>query len=66
MFKDVAAELDLPTVCNQFAAVGFYSGIVELTLTASKKRDLQCWGLHFYKNGEPPSDSQGLIAYSNR
>ncbi|KAI0209905.1 hypothetical protein LSAT2_005340 [Lamellibrachia satsuma] len=66
LFKDVAAELDLPTVCNQFAAVGFYSGIVDLTLTASKKRDPQCWGLHFYKNGEPPSDSQGMIAYSNR
>ncbi|KAK2179646.1 hypothetical protein NP493_478g02009 [Ridgeia piscesae] len=66
LFKDVAAEVDLPTVCSKFAAVGFYSGIVDLTLTASKKRDPQCWGLHFYKNGEPPADSEGMIAYSNR
>ena len=53
-------------VCTQFAAVRFYPGIVDLSLTTANKRDPQGLALHFYKNGEPQEDYQGMQAYHAR
>ena len=66
MFKQITTQLDLPTVSNHFGAVHFYRGIVDLTLTAAEHRDPQGLALHFYKNGEPPEDLQGLHAHRAR
>ena len=59
-------NLDLPSVCTQFGAVRYYSGIVELALTAAQRRDQQALALHYYKNGEPPEDTQGRQGYVER
>ncbi|ELU06399.1 hypothetical protein CAPTEDRAFT_198384 [Capitella teleta] len=66
LYKQITLQLNLPTVCAQFANVHFYRGVVDLTLTAASKRDPQGLALHFYKNNEPSEDSHGLHAYSAR
>ena len=66
LYKQITNQLDLPTVCNQFASVRFYPGIVDLSLTAASKRDPQNLALHFYRNNEPPEDVQGMHAFSAR
>jgi nuclear pore complex protein Nup155 len=53
-------------VCNQFAMVHFYEGIVDLCLTLSSKRDPQQLALHYYRSGEPNEDIQGMTAYMAR
>ena len=66
LYKQITTQLDLPTVCNQFAAARFYSGIVDLALTAAEKRDPKGFALHYYKNGEIQEDIQGMHAYMAR
>ena len=66
LFRDIAFDIDLPNVCNQFSALRCYAGIVDLTLTCAARRDPQGRALHFYKNGEPQDDSHGIAAYNNR
>lgn len=43
-----------------------YTGVVEICLAAAAKRDPQGLALHYYKNGEPMEDQQGLQAYMAR
>ena len=45
---------------SHLAAVHCYTGVVEVCLAAAAKRDPQNLALHFYKNGEPMEDQQGL------
>ena len=66
LYKQITTQLDLPTVCNQFAAARFYSGIVDLSLTAAAKRDPKGLALHYYRNGEMQEDMQGMQAYMAR
>ena len=66
LYKQITGQLDLPAVVMQFASVRFYTGIVDLSMTAAGKRDPQGLGLHFYHNGQPPEDMQGLNAYMAR
>ncbi|KAK2140069.1 hypothetical protein LSH36_1494g00009 [Paralvinella palmiformis] len=65
-YKQISAQLDLPTVCRQFSAVRFYRGIVDLALTSAETRDPQGFAVHFYDNGEPSEDTQGMCAYRLR
>ncbi|WAR23622.1 NU155-like protein, partial [Mya arenaria] len=51
--------LALSEVCNQFASVHFYEGIVDLCLTMANKRDPQRLALHFYHD-DMPEDMQGV------
>jgi len=62
----VAGEVDLPTVCAQLTSVRCYRGVVDVVLTAAAKRDAQNRALHFYQNGRPSSDTQGLHAFNVR
>ena len=65
-YKEITQQLDLPSVCGQFATVRFYRGVVDLSLTAASKRDPQGFALHYYRNHEPQEDSQGKYAYNIR
>lgn len=64
--KQISSQLNLRAVCGLFQAVHYYDGIVDLCLSAAQKRDPQNIALHYYNNGEPPDDNQGLQAYLNR
>ncbi|XP_023215500.1 nuclear pore complex protein Nup155-like [Centruroides sculpturatus] len=64
--KQISSQLNLRAVCVLFQAVHYYDGIVDLCLSAAQKRDPQNIALHYYNNGEPPDDNQGLQAYLNR
>ena len=66
LYKEITNQLDLPVVCSQFASVRFYSGVVDLALTAASKRDPQGLALHYYRNNEPPEDVQGSYAFTAR
>lgn len=59
LYKEITNQLDLPAVCSQFSSTKFYTGIVDLCLTAACKRDPQNLATHFYQHGEPPEDTQG-------
>lgn len=66
LYKDVVCPLNLPAVCNSFASVRFYEGIVDLCLTAAQKLDPSNLALHFYKSGEPAEDTDGMQYYLKR
>ncbi|PVD22911.1 hypothetical protein C0Q70_16171 [Pomacea canaliculata] len=66
LLKAVAQPLQLTVVCNQLAAVGHYTGIVELCLAEAKKCDPHDLAQHFYTQGEQPEDGQGMQAYIHR
>ena len=51
---------------SHLVAVHAYIGVLEVCLSAAAKRDPQGLALHFYKNGEPNEDQQGLQAYVAR
>lgn len=53
-------------VAAQFQSVHFYDGIVDLCLTAALNRDPQNLAVHYYKNGEPVEDQQGMHAFIMR
>nr|KAF6490461.1 nucleoporin 155 [Molossus molossus] len=65
-YQKISNQVDLPNVCAQYRQVRFYEGVVELSLTAAEKKDLQGLGLHFYKHGEPEEDIMGLQAFQER
>ena len=64
--KDVAAKLNLEVLTSHLVAVHSYIGVLEVCLSAASKRDNQGLALHFYKNGEPNEDQQGLQAFVAR
>jgi len=66
LYKEVSHPLQLRVVCNQFANVHFYDGIVDLCLTMAKKRDPQNFAIHYYSRGEPQEDVQGRSAHLAR
>ena len=51
---------------SHLVAVHAYIGVLDVCLSAAAKRDPQGLALHFYKNGEPNEDQQGLQAYVAR
>ena len=53
MCKEVAPQIVLAQICQQFAANQFYLGILQLCLTCAKKQDPKNIALHWYKNKEP-------------
>ncbi|XP_070562899.1 nuclear pore complex protein Nup155-like [Ptychodera flava] len=63
LFSEVSHQLNLQAVCAEYQAVGFFEGIVELSLTAAHRRDQQGLALHYYRSGEPPEDTQGMQAF---
>lgn len=64
--QEISPQLQLPAVCRLFCSVHYYEGVVDLCLSASKKRDPQDLATHYYRNGEPLEDRQGLQAYASR
>ncbi|KAK7100912.1 nuclear pore complex protein Nup155-like [Littorina saxatilis] len=66
LLKSASSPLKLGVVCNRLAAVGHYTGIVELCVAEAKKCDPHDLALHFYSQGEQPEDTQGMQAYITR
>ncbi|KAK3595250.1 hypothetical protein CHS0354_010857 [Potamilus streckersoni] len=66
LYKSVSKPLNLPEVCNQFASVHFYEGIVDLCLAMANKVDPHQLALLFHKNDEQPDDMQGVQELMNR
>ncbi|XP_005105150.1 nuclear pore complex protein Nup155 [Aplysia californica] len=64
--KAVNQPLNLSVICSQLASVHFYLGIVELGLNEARKVDPQQLAIHFYQNGEPQEDIQGMQGYLAR
>ncbi|XP_059140242.1 nuclear pore complex protein Nup155-like [Physella acuta] len=66
LLKGVNQPLNLGVICPQLASLHYYLGIVELGLNEARKADPQQLAIHFYQNGEPPEDIQGMQAYIAR
>ena len=64
--KKVAGRLNLEILVSHLVAVHAYVGVVEICLAAAQRRDPQGLALHYYKNGEPAEDHQGLQAFVAR
>ena len=64
--KKVAGKLNLDILVSHLVAVHAYIGVVDICLASAQKRDPQAIALHFYKNGEPQEDQQGLQAFVAR
>jgi len=64
--KEIGSQLDLPFVCSQFVSSCYYTGVVELSLTAAQARDPLNLALHYYNNKMPATDIQGSTAYALR
>jgi nuclear pore complex protein Nup155 len=65
--KSAAPNLPLNNICQQFTAVGFYQGVVELCVVVANKVDPTGAALHFYRNNNEPNEDQiGYAAYENR
>ncbi|XP_059616313.1 nuclear pore complex protein Nup154 [Phlebotomus argentipes] len=64
--KSAAPNLPLGSICQQFTAANFYRGVIELCAICAHKIDVNETALHFYRNGEPPEDREGLMAYTAR
>ncbi|KFM62016.1 Nuclear pore complex protein Nup155, partial [Stegodyphus mimosarum] len=64
--KSITPNIDLGLMCGLFRSAGFYHGIVDLCLCCAQRRDPQGLALHYYKNGEPQDDQQGMQAFINR
>ena len=64
--KDVASKLNLDILTSHLVAVHAYIGVLDVVLAAASKKDPQGLALHFYKNGEPAEDQQGVQAYMIR
>ncbi len=60
MCKGIAGRVNLDVLISHLTAVHNYEGAVEIALAAAAKRDPQGHGLHYYKNGEPVEDQQGM------
>ncbi|XP_038049552.1 nuclear pore complex protein Nup155-like isoform X2 [Patiria miniata] len=66
LFKTISQQLILAAVCSEYHQARFYDGVVDLSLSAASKRDPQNLALHYYKNGKPPEDMQGMQAFMAR
>ncbi len=66
MCKEVAAKINLEVLSSHLVAVHSYIGVLEIALAAASKRDPQGLALHYYKNGEPNEDQQGMDAFLMR
>ncbi|BFZ16747.1 hypothetical protein BsWGS_19786 [Bradybaena similaris] len=66
LLKGVSQPLNLNIISSQLAQVHYYLGIVELGLNEARKADPQQLAVHFYQNGEPQEDIQGMQAYIAR
>ncbi|KAH9488744.1 hypothetical protein Btru_059325, partial [Bulinus truncatus] len=66
LLKGVNQPLNLGVICPQLASLHYYLGIVELGLSEARKIDPQQLAVHFYQNGEPQEDIQGMQAYISR
>lgn len=66
LLKGVSQPLNLNIISSQLAQVHYYVGIVELGLNEARKADPQQLAVHFYQNGEPQEDIQGMQAYIAR
>lgn len=64
--KSVAPQVNLQLMCQWFSTSQFYEGVLDLVLVCACKLDPKNVGLHFYKNKEPPEDSEGYQAYIKR
>uniref|UniRef100_A0A1B0CAK3 Uncharacterized protein n=2 Tax=Lutzomyia longipalpis TaxID=7200 RepID=A0A1B0CAK3_LUTLO len=64
--KSAAPNLPLGSICQQFTAANFYQGVIELCAVCAFKLDVNETALHYYRNGEPQGDREGLMAYSAR
>ncbi|CAL1535434.1 unnamed protein product, partial [Lymnaea stagnalis] len=64
--KGVNQPLNLNVICPQLESLYCYLGIMELGLNEARKADPQQLALHFYHNGEPQEDIQGMKAYIAR
>lgn len=64
--KDAAPNLPLPSICQQFVAAEFYSGVIELCATCAAKFDPNDAALHYSKNNNQFEDQEGFIAYTSR
>ena len=47
----MTVNVDLSGICNQYASVGFYEGIVELCLATAANQDNQNLALHLTHTG---------------
>lgn len=66
LFQQVNQQLNLPAICQEFHQARFYDGVVDLCLSSAAKQDPSNLALHYYRNGKPPSDMQGMQAFSAR
>ena len=66
MCKGIAGRINLEVLTSHLTSVHCYTGAVEICLAAAQKRDPQGLALHYYKNGEPMEDQQGLQAFMAR
>ena len=66
MYKEIALQLDLSSVCCSFSSVHFYIGIVDLALARASRLDEQQVALMYYSNGEPSDDVSGRHAHMRR
>ena len=67
MCKEIAgSRLNLEVLSSHLMSAHCYTGVVEVCLAAAVKRDPQNLALHYYKNGEPMEDPQGLQAFATR
>ncbi|KAL0269136.1 UNVERIFIED_CONTAM: hypothetical protein PYX00_006963 [Menopon gallinae] len=64
--KEVAPNINLSQICQQFAANQFYIGILQLCSVCAVKQDPKNIALHWYKNKEPAEDIEGYDAYMKR
>ena len=71
--KEAVPKLPLSNICQQFNAVGFYQGVLELCASYAYKIDPNDTALHFYKNNDvidfnhvQPRDQEGYMAYTAR
>ena len=47
----MTVNIDLGGICNQYASVGFYEGIVELCLATAAEQDNQNLAVHLTHTG---------------
>lgn len=67
LYKSAAPNLPLASICQQFTALGYHQGVIDLCETCAAKFDPNETGLKFYRNGgDEQDDPEGLMAYSAR
>lgn len=64
--KGVGGGVNVSGVGAQLASGGCYGGLVDLVLSVAGQRDPEGRALHYYRAGQPHTDTQGYTAFSNR